>query len=367
MIVRPGPRAARSARASARPPASSSPPTATSSPAPSTSPTSRRPSSSPCRATKERYVAKVVATDQTRMLTLLKIEAKRPAGAGGGAQEGACRSASGPWPWAGPWTGRPQAGPPPSISVGIISAVGRIWGKAIQTDAKVSPVNYGGPLVDIEGRVQGILVPASPRGEGETAGVEWYDSGIGFAIPLEDVLAVLPRLKEGKDLKKGLLGVTVQGADQFDGPADDRHRPAGLRGRRRPASRPATSSRRSTASRCVSQAQVLHRLGTKYEGDTIASPSSAAARKCSSTRSSLGRRSDVGCSRRSSASCRCATTRAGRRGALRLSRRARPRRPASRRATASSRSAWAPARRRPFSGRDQFAALLSYACSRAPR
>ena len=84
-----------SARASARPPASSSPPTATSSPAPSTSPTSRRPSSSPCPATRNRYVAKVVATDQTRMLTLLKIDANGAAGAGRGAEEGHARSASG--------------------------------------------------------------------------------------------------------------------------------------------------------------------------------------------------------------------------------------------------------------------------------
>ena len=58
----------------------------------------------------------------------------------------------------------------PSISVGIISATGRIWGKALQTDAKISPINYGGPLIDIEGRVQGILVPASPQGEDVTAG-----------------------------------------------------------------------------------------------------------------------------------------------------------------------------------------------------
>src|SRR5206468_8293978 len=94
-------------------------------------------------------------------------------------------------------------------------ALGRIWGKAIQTDAKVSPLNYGGPLVDLQGRVMGVLVPASPRGQDETAGVEWYDSGIGFAIPLEDINAVLPRLKEGQDLKKGLLGVTLQSTDIY--------------------------------------------------------------------------------------------------------------------------------------------------------
>ena len=51
---------------------------------------------------------------------------------------------------------------PPQVSVGIISAKNRIWGKAIQTDAKISPSNYGGPLIDLQGRVLGVLVPMSP-------------------------------------------------------------------------------------------------------------------------------------------------------------------------------------------------------------
>ncbi|HEY2784904.1 MAG TPA: PDZ domain-containing protein [Fimbriiglobus sp.] len=164
-----------------------------------------------------RLVAKVVAHDQTRMLSLLKVEAKDL-----------------PVPTAypkadfkvGQWTialGRalnPDAGAPPSASIGIVSALGRIQGKCVQTDAKISPVNYGGPLVAIDGRVIGVLVPASPRGETDTAGIEWYDSGIGFAVPLEDVFAVLPQFKKGKDLRRGLLGVTFQNAREpyFDPP-----------------------------------------------------------------------------------------------------------------------------------------------------
>src|SRR5205814_158981 len=75
----------------------------------------------------------------------------------------------------------PKRDSPPAVSVGIISAVNRIWGKAFQVDAKISPINYGGPVIDVQGRVQGILVPASPKGDDEAAGYEWYDSGIGFA------------------------------------------------------------------------------------------------------------------------------------------------------------------------------------------
>ena len=70
------------------------------------------------------------------------------------------------------------------MTVGIVSAAGRMFGKVIQTDADVSLANYGGPLVDIRGRVLGVIVPMAPQGASEVAGVEWYDSGIGFAVPL---------------------------------------------------------------------------------------------------------------------------------------------------------------------------------------
>ena len=158
---------------------------------------------------KDRLPAKIVSTDHARFLTLLKVEATGlPVATATPRKE----IKVGQWSLA---LGRTWAAAdhPPSVSVGIISAVDRIWGRAVQTDAKVSPVNYGGPLVDIAGRVQGVLVPASPRGEDETAGYEWYDGGIGFAIPLEDIFATLPRMKENKELRRGLLGVTPKEGD----------------------------------------------------------------------------------------------------------------------------------------------------------
>ena len=106
----------------------------------------------------------------------------------------------------------------PNISVGIVSGLNRIWGKAIQTDAKISPSNYGGPLVDIQGRVLGVLVPLSPDSTDNVAGVEWYDSGIGFAITLSHVNSVLPRLTQGQDLKPGILGVNLNSRDIYTQP-----------------------------------------------------------------------------------------------------------------------------------------------------
>jgi S1-C subfamily serine protease len=211
-----------------------------------------------------------VATDKSRMLTLLKVEKnglKVPAfvpskdikvGQSAVAMGRTLESKAGDM----------RSDQPPSISYGIISAVGRIWGKAIQTDAKVSPVNYGGPIVDVSGRVQGIIVPASPRGDDLTAGYEWYDSGIGFAIPMEDVMAVVPRLKKGKDLNKAVLGIKLTGGDEFGvipviasvaegSPAEK----AGLK--------QGDKILEVEGKEVKNHAQILHLIGPKYEGDTI--------------------------------------------------------------------------------------------------
>lgn len=151
----------------------------------------------------DQVAAKIVATDHLRKLVLLQCEPGqfRPA-----------NFATEHWPLVGAYSvaaGRLYPGKTPAASVGVISAVRRIHGIAIQTDAKVSPVNYGGPLLDLDGKVTGILVPLSPRdtGEGIDAGVEWYDSGIGFAIPSVDMLEAVDLLRSGKDRINGRLGV----------------------------------------------------------------------------------------------------------------------------------------------------------------
>jgi serine protease Do len=159
-----------------------------------------------------RRPARLVATDHNRMIVLLKLEPERPLAVPEIADEAGIRV--GQWAIA---VGRTFEGNRPNMAVGIVSALGRIWGKALQTDAAVSPNNYGGPLVDIRGRVLGVLVPLSPQGNSESAGVEWYDSGIGFAIPAEAIQKLLPRLKEGKDLYPGLAGILLAEKGVFTG------------------------------------------------------------------------------------------------------------------------------------------------------
>jgi serine protease Do len=197
------------------------------------------------------------------MLVLLKVDAEKPLPVPEFAPESEMRV--GQWALAVGRTFEPER---PNLSVGIISALQRIWGKSIQTDAKISPNNYGGPLVDIRGRVLGVLVPMAPQGNADVAGVEWYDSGIGFAIPLEAVMRVLPKLQEGRDLYPGLLGVALKGNDQFGEPAviaaARANAPAYKAGFR------AGDKIVEVAGKSVGQqAQLKHQIGPLYAGDQV--------------------------------------------------------------------------------------------------
>jgi serine protease Do len=115
--------------------------------------------------------------------------------------------------------GRTYDGETPNVTQGLLSATGRIWGKAVQFDASASPNNYGGPLVDIRGRVMGVIVPLSPESSQEVAGVEWYDSGIGFAVPAEHIQSILPRLIKGENLQPGVAGFSMKTPNYFTGDA----------------------------------------------------------------------------------------------------------------------------------------------------
>lgn len=148
-----------------------------------------------------RFVGELLARDEVRRLAMLRIDATGLPTPEWLRDPGALRV--GQWAIA---LGRGFGGPEPSVTVGIISGLNRQAGLAIQTDAKLSPANFGGPLLDLDGRVIGINVPMGTS-TGELAGVELYDSGIGFAIPTWQIEAVAKDLADGHNLRRGLLGV----------------------------------------------------------------------------------------------------------------------------------------------------------------
>jgi len=149
-----------------------------------------------------RLAADLVARDQVRKVALLKVDAANlpvPAWAGtSDIRVGQTAVA----------LGLGFGADEPSIHVGIVSALRRMRANALQTDAKLSPANYGGPLCDLSGRVLGMCVPMAQR-PGELAGVEMYDSGVGFALPRYRLDPIVDELMTGKSFHRGWLGMVI--------------------------------------------------------------------------------------------------------------------------------------------------------------
>jgi putative serine protease PepD len=107
----------------------------------------------------------------------------------------------------------------PSVTTGIVSALKRTiftdsgaLNRLIQTDAAISSGNSGGPLANMRGEVVGINT-AVARGDGNSAA-----NNIGFAISVDEALAVLAQLREqasGNPREEGFLGVSL--AQRTDG------------------------------------------------------------------------------------------------------------------------------------------------------
>jgi hypothetical protein len=88
-----------------------------------------------------------------------------------------------------------------TVTQGIVSALGRRYlqiGDVIQIDAAVNPGNSGGPVVDMAGRLTGIVF----------AGMENYP-GLNFAVPAERLAAALPAMIAGGKASRPWLGLTI--------------------------------------------------------------------------------------------------------------------------------------------------------------
>ena len=96
-----------------------------------------------------------------------------------------------------------------TLTIGIISALnreiesfnGRSIRGVVQTDAAINPGNSGGPLLDSAGRLVGVNTPiASPSSD---------SAGIGFAIPVDEVNRIVPRLIRDGRFVRPAIGVSA--------------------------------------------------------------------------------------------------------------------------------------------------------------
>jgi len=95
-----------------------------------------------------------------------------------------------------------------TMTTGIVSALGRsipaLTGfnipQAIQTDAAINPGNSGGPLLNVQGQVIGV--------NSQIQSSTQSNSGVGFAIPIDEVQRVVPSLIKTGSYHHSYLGLS---------------------------------------------------------------------------------------------------------------------------------------------------------------
>jgi len=98
-----------------------------------------------------------------------------------------------------------------TVTSGIVSALGRTgisrngYEDFIQTDASINPGNSGGALVNMSGELIGINSVIISRSGGNV--------GIGFAVPTKIASSVMRQILDFGEVRRGLLGVTIQPID----------------------------------------------------------------------------------------------------------------------------------------------------------
>jgi serine protease Do len=101
----------------------------------------------------------------------------------------------------------------PSVTVGVISAVGRniipaggeqrgYYLDMIQTDASINPGNSGGPLINAMGEVIGVNSSILSTGGGS--------EGLGFAIPIQRARTIVLDLVEDGRVRRSWIGADVE-------------------------------------------------------------------------------------------------------------------------------------------------------------
>lgn len=154
------------------------------------------------------YKGRVVGTDVTSDLAVIKIDVPRPLKAA--TLGDSDRIEVGDWVMA---IGSPF-GLQQTVTVGIISAVrqslnveGRLYTDFIQTDAAINRGNSGGPLVNTKGEIIGVNTAIfAPTG---------VFAGIGFSIPANQAKEIMRQLIAEGRVVRGWLGVELAPIDDI--------------------------------------------------------------------------------------------------------------------------------------------------------
>ncbi|KAA2282137.1 S1C family serine protease [Candidatus Nitrosocosmicus agrestis] len=96
-----------------------------------------------------------------------------------------------------------------TLTFGIVSQIGRLLPNSdlgysipnvIQTDAAINPGNSGGPLIDLDGKVVGMNTAIFSNTGAYT--------GVGFAIPSNDIMRIIPSLLKSGTYQHPWLGIS---------------------------------------------------------------------------------------------------------------------------------------------------------------
>jgi serine protease Do len=166
--------------------------------------------------------ARLVGTDPATDLAVLKVDARDlPVAPLGNSDD----LMIGEWAIAiGNPFGYLLADPNPSVTVGVVSAIGRdvrsdpgispdqgqVWSNMIQTDAAINPGNSGGPLVNAQGEVIGVNAFIFSAGSGGSI-------GLGFAIPINRAQRVLTDIVRFGEIRHPWVGLHLADVESGSG------------------------------------------------------------------------------------------------------------------------------------------------------